>query len=98
MPEQSAFNVLDSLQGSHLPGPVPGNVVCSRKGCRADAGWQLLWNNPRIHTPERRKVWASCREHVEWFEDYLQTRGLWKKTVPLNAQTPPGTTAAPEGA
>jgi hypothetical protein len=59
-------------------------AVCSRKACRADATWQLLWNNPRIHTPERRKVWLSCDEHLGWLEDYLQTRGLWKETIPLD--------------
>ncbi|MCW3767702.1 hypothetical protein ACKLTP_04135 [Paenarthrobacter ureafaciens] len=58
---------------------------CSRKGCRAAAGWQLLWNNPRIHTPERRKVWLACNEHRAWLEDYLQTRGLWKETVPFGS-------------
>ncbi|MGJ3189890.1 hypothetical protein FQP90_03000 [Paenarthrobacter nitroguajacolicus] len=60
-----------------------GPAVCSRKGCRSGAQWQLLWNNPRIHTPERRKVWLSCGDHREWLEDYLQTRGLWKDTVPF---------------
>lgn len=58
---------------------------CSRKGCRADAEWQLLWNNPRIHTPERRKIWLACAEHREWLEEYLQTRDLWKQTVPFRA-------------
>lgn len=65
-----------------------GPPVCSRKGCRNDAGWQLLWNNPRIHTPERRKAWASCPDHVEWFEEYLRNRGLWKETLPLTADRP----------
>ncbi|MDP9934111.1 hypothetical protein J2T11_000435 [Paenarthrobacter nicotinovorans] len=60
-----------------------GTAMCSRKGCRQDAQWQLLWNNPRIHTPERRKVWLSCGDHREWLEEYLQTRGLWKETVPF---------------
>ena len=50
----------------------------------ADAAWQLLWNNPKIHTPERRKTWLACPEHRAWLEDYLQTRGLWKATVPLD--------------
>lgn len=67
------------------PGDAP---VCSRKGCREDAAWQLLWNNPRIHTPERRKAWASCPGHVEWFEEYLRERGLWKETLPLTADRP----------
>ncbi|WP_253904328.1 hypothetical protein [Arthrobacter sp. Br18] len=95
MPERVAFSVLDSLDGG-LQGPVSGRAVCSRKGCRADAGWRLLWNNPRIHPPERRKTWVSCREHVEWFEEYLQTRGLWKETLPLAAGTP-GAGAPVEG-
>jgi hypothetical protein len=58
-------------------------AVCSRKACRSQASWQLLWNNPKIHTPERRKIWLACGDHREWLEDYLQTRGLWKDTVPL---------------
>jgi hypothetical protein len=70
-------------------GPALGSApVCSRKGCREQAAWQLLWNNPRIHTPERRKAWASCPGHVEWFEEYLQERGLWKQTLPLTADQP----------
>ncbi|MEO5780368.1 hypothetical protein [Arthrobacter oryzae] len=59
-------------------------ALCSRKACRADAEWQLLWNNPKIHTPERRKIWLACGDHREWLEDYLQTRGLWKDTVALD--------------
>ncbi|MHA7180200.1 hypothetical protein ACX80J_08805 [Arthrobacter sp. MDB2-24] len=65
-----------------------GGPVCSRKGCRNAAEWQLLWNNPRIHTPDRRKAWASCPGHVEWFEEYLRDRGLWKETLPLTADQP----------
>lgn len=64
---------------------APATAMCSRKACRADAEWQLLWNNPKIHTPERRKTWLACPEHRAWLEDYLQTRGLWKDTVPLDA-------------
>jgi hypothetical protein len=62
---------------------VAPEALCSRKGCRSRASWQLLWNNPRIHTPERRKTWLACAEHRGWLEDYLQTRGLWKETFPL---------------
>lgn len=57
---------------------------CSRKGCKETAAWALLWNNPRIHTPERRKVWLACADHREWFEEYLSSRGLWKQTVDVN--------------
>lgn len=64
-----------------LPGDEQELAICSRKGCRAPASWELLWNNPRIHTPERRKVWLACDEHRGWLEDYLQTRSLWIETL-----------------
>lgn len=64
------------------------SAICSRKACRSGASWQLLWNNPKIHTPERRKTWLACEDHRGWLEDYLQTRGLWKETLPLQ----PGST------
>lgn len=70
----------DASAHSHSAGEKP---LCSRKACRITADWQLLWNNPRIHTPERRKTWLACGEHREWLEDYLRTRGLWKQTLPL---------------
>ncbi len=76
------MNLFD-LSGNGSPAPGPAEAVCSRKACRAAAEWQLLWNNPKIHTPERRKIWLACSEHRPWLEDYLQTRGLWKDTVAL---------------
>ncbi|MGO4248780.1 hypothetical protein AB4Y87_16340 [Paenarthrobacter sp. RAF54_2] len=79
------FNLGGAGLGSQESDRASGPALCSRKGCREGAAWQLLWNNPRIHTPERRKVWLSCNEHREWLEDYLQTRGLWKETVPFEA-------------
>ncbi|MET3920784.1 hypothetical protein [Arthrobacter sp. UYEF20] len=76
------MNLFD-LAGNGGPTAGPAEAVCSRKACRAGAEWQLLWNNPKIHTPERRKIWLACGEHRSWLEDYLQTRGLWKATVAL---------------
>jgi hypothetical protein len=74
-----------NLGGDAGAGAGPASATtCSRKACRADASWQLLWNNPKIHTPDRRKVWLACGEHKEWLEDYLQTRGLWKETLPVD--------------
>lgn len=70
----------------------PADAVCSRKACRQPAQWQLLWNNPKIHTPERRKIWVSCGEHRGWLEDYLQTRGLWKETLALGGPAAGDTT------
>lgn len=49
---------------------------CSRAGCRAEATWQVVWRNPRIHTEERRKIWAACDEHVDYLREYLASRGF----------------------
>ena len=64
---------------SQAPDDAPD--FCSAKGCRADATWQLLWNNPRIHAPDRRKVWLACDEHKESLESFLGARGFLKDTV-----------------
>lgn len=64
------------------PDPVPdGELICSAKGCREQAAWGLLWNNPKLHTPERRKVWLACDEHREHLEQFLASRSFWKQTV-----------------
>lgn len=47
------------------PAGTAPHAVCSRRGCRAAARWSLVWNNPRVHTPERRKTWLACDEHRE---------------------------------
>lgn len=65
------------------PEPSPEELICSSKGCTNAARHRVVWNNPKIHTPERRKIWLACSEHRSWLEDYLQTRGLWKETVAL---------------
>ena len=56
--------------------------VCSAKGCRAPAVHALLWNNPRLHTPERRKVWLACAEHLASLSDFLGSRGFLQEVVP----------------
>ncbi len=55
--------------------------LCSAKGCQAPAEWQLLWNNPKLHTPERRKVWLACGEHREQLSSFLGARGFLKDVV-----------------
>jgi hypothetical protein len=55
--------------------------VCSAKGCTAPAVHALLWNNPKIHTPERRKVWLACEEHLAGLSDFLGSRGFLKEVV-----------------
>jgi hypothetical protein len=56
--------------------------LCSAKGCREPAVWQLLWNNPKLHTPDRRKIWLACDGHRESLEAFLGARGFLKETVP----------------
>jgi hypothetical protein len=57
---------------------------CSAKGCRADAAYGLLWNNPKLHTPERRKTWLACADHADPLSDFLSKRGFLKDAVPLS--------------
>ncbi len=73
------MDLLGSLSGD----AQPEYAKCSRKGCQNAAEYQLLWNNPRVHTPGRRKVWLACGEHVEWLENYLREREFWKQTLPF---------------
>lgn len=49
---------------------------CSRAGCDEAAAWSVNWRNPRIHGPERVKVWLACHEHVDFLHDYLSSRGF----------------------
>ncbi|EPJ37719.1 hypothetical protein STAFG_5240 [Streptomyces afghaniensis 772] len=45
--------------------------------------WVLAWNNPKIHTPERRKTWLACEEHREHLSQFLGVRGFLKDVVLL---------------
>nr|BFE62312.1 hypothetical protein GCM10020063_068380 [Dactylosporangium thailandense] len=58
-------------------------MICSAKGCRSEARWQLLWNNPKLHTPERRKIWLACDEHRDSLGDFLAARGFLRETTTL---------------
>ncbi|SNS44840.1 hypothetical protein SAMN06309944_0290 [Micrococcales bacterium KH10] len=58
-------------------------AICNAKGCTELAEMAVRWNNPKIHTPDRRKIWAACPGHVAHLENFLQLRGFWKDTVPL---------------
>ncbi len=75
------MNSPDSLL---FPGSAgPGATVCSAKGCRSAAVWVLAWNNPKLHTPERRKTWLACDEHREHLSQFLGVRGFLKDVVTL---------------
>jgi len=58
---------------------------CSAKGCRAPAVWALRWNNPKLHTPERRKTWLACAEHRETLGNFLELRGFLREVTPFGA-------------
>lgn len=59
------------------------SLVCSRKACREGARWAVLWNNPKLHTPERRKTWLACPDHKETLETFLDARSFWVETIPV---------------
>lgn len=56
--------------------------ICSAKGCTLPAVHALLWNNPKLHTPERRKTWLACDNHRESLSSFLGARGFLKDVVP----------------
>lgn len=66
-----------------------GPARCSAKGCRADAVWALRWNNPSLHTPERRKIWAACDAHRQHLETFLSSRGFLRDTVGIGSVPDP---------
>ena len=62
-------------------------VLCSAKGCRVGAAYGLLWNNPKLHAPERRKTWLACENHADPLSDFLSKRGFLKDAVPVDELT-----------
>ncbi|MFD2080066.1 hypothetical protein SAMN05421678_105101 [Actinopolymorpha cephalotaxi] len=58
--------------------------ICSAKGCTAPAEWALRWNNPRIHTEERRKTWLACDAHRAQLSDFLSARGFLREVEPFS--------------
>ena len=62
--------------------------TCSAKGCQQDAVWALLWNNPKLHTPDRRKTWLACEEHRTSLSDFLGARQFLKDVVPVSEVDP----------
>jgi hypothetical protein len=47
---------------------------CSRAGCTSPAEWNVNWRNPKLHTPDRVKVWLACTEHRDSLRDFLDAR------------------------
>ncbi|MFE0461740.1 hypothetical protein ACFW1A_21060 [Kitasatospora sp. NPDC058965] len=69
--------------GQTADGP-DGPPKCSAKGCRSAASWVLVWNNPKLHAPDRRKTWLACPEHREHLSQFLGVRGFLRDTVALD--------------
>jgi hypothetical protein len=61
----------------------PDDLVCSARGCQQPAAYDLQWNNPRIHTTDRRKHWLACDDHHESLAQFLAARGFLKEVLPL---------------
>jgi hypothetical protein len=40
---------------------------------------------PRLHTPDREKIWVACSEHKKSLADYLAVRSFLKRVEPLQA-------------
>ena len=59
--------------------------VCSARGCRETGEWALRWNNPRLHTPDRRKTWLACSGHREHLASFLSLRGFLRETLSADA-------------
>jgi len=66
-------------------------LTCSAKGCRSEATWSLRWNNPRLHTPERRKTWLACDRHRASLADFLAARSFLRDVEPVGPLSEPET-------
>lgn len=66
-------------------GAAVSDPVCSAKGCRRPAAYALVWNNPRLHTSDREKVWVACPAHREHLGSFLDARGFLLRVDPLGA-------------
>jgi hypothetical protein len=63
--------------------PDDEQLICSAKGCRAPATVALKWNNPKLHTPDRRKTWLACPDHEASLAEFLDIRGFLREREPV---------------
>ncbi len=66
----------------------PERSICSARACTTPAAWALRWNNPKIHSPERRKTWLACEEHRGYLSDFLSARGFLREVEPFEPESP----------
>jgi hypothetical protein len=74
---------VDGVNWDSTESAEPSGPICSAKGCRAPAAWVLAWNNPKLHTPERRKTWLACDEHRESLSAFLDVRSFLQEVAAL---------------
>src|SRR4029453_5165548 len=65
---------------SGLPDEI---AMCSAKGCSQPASWALRWNNPKLHSADRRKIWLACADHKASLADFLSSRQFLRDVVPF---------------
>lgn len=82
MPDDLLSSLGRERSGDSPQGPED-IVQCSRRGCQEAAVWCLEWNNPKVHTPDRRKLWTACGDHRDYLAEFLQVRGFLQDVTPL---------------
>ena len=43
-----------------------------------------MWNNPKVHTPERRKVWLACDDHRAHLVTFLEARSFLREVLTMD--------------
>ena len=71
-----------------MPDEIGPGEICSAKDCREPAAYDLQWNNPKIHTPERRKHWLACPVHRDSLSAFLSARGFLREVTTYQAPAP----------
>ncbi len=61
--------------------------ICSAKGCRHLGVHAVVWRNPKLHTPGRRKVWLACDDHQGSLSDFVAKRGFLIEVIPVDRLT-----------
>ena len=74
------------------------SLTCSAKGCQNPALWALLWNNPKLHTLDRRKSWLACDEHRTSLSSFLGARGFLREVEPVESSDRPADDRSDDGA
>jgi hypothetical protein len=77
----------DRAQESHSR--ADEEPTCSARDCRRPASFDLQWNNPKIHTPERRKHWLACGDHRESLSAFLSARGFLREVESVSGAGTP---------